>query len=63
MGLFCEKGSVFTLHGFTHASVSWDVDDQRTIFGYIFNCGWASISSCYKKQDLTSIISNSCIGT
>ncbi|XP_043714848.1 secreted RxLR effector protein 161-like [Telopea speciosissima] len=55
MGILYNKGTVFSLLGFTDADFGGDLDDRRSTFGYVFSCGSGCVSWCSKKQDSISL--------
>ncbi|KAG6527579.1 hypothetical protein ZIOFF_009691 [Zingiber officinale] len=50
LGLFCKKGVEFSLQGFAGADFGGDLDDRRSISGFVFMCGTTSISWCTKSK-------------
>lgn len=53
-GMFYEKGSKFSLIGYSDASLGGDSENGRSTSGYVFLCGGTGISWCSKKQDSVS---------
>ncbi|KAG6523739.1 hypothetical protein ZIOFF_013617 [Zingiber officinale] len=50
LGLFCKKGVEFSLQGFAGVDFGGDLDNRRSIFGFVFMCGTTSISWCTKSK-------------
>lgn len=49
MGLMFKKDVDLKLYGFTDANFAGDLDDRRSMSGYVFFCGSTCISWCSKK--------------